>query len=106
MVFLNQFQQTSVMGSAISISKSADGKNKEEGTKLVKDSDTNAPYEGHIFVDYLKAGKAAGIFLVFFFFLVSAQFCASFSDFWVSEWLVLPLKMDYSINSPIIPQPQ
>ncbi|KAF6215602.1 hypothetical protein GE061_010358 [Apolygus lucorum] len=73
--------EASVMGSTVSI-RSVEGKD-EESQPL---QDTNAPYEGNIFVDYLKAGRATLTFSSFLFTLILAQFFCSLSDYWVSDW--------------------
>uniref|UniRef100_A0A0A9WH16 Multidrug resistance-associated protein 1 n=1 Tax=Lygus hesperus TaxID=30085 RepID=A0A0A9WH16_LYGHE len=78
---ISESEKVSAMGSAVSI-RSAEGKG-EESQPL---QDSNAPYEGNIFIDYLRAGRSMLTFSLFCITLILAQFFCSLSDYWVSDW--------------------
>lgn len=75
----------SMMGSVMSIVKAADGT--EEETEPLENK--NEAYEGNVFMDYLRSGKAVWVFGLFLFFQALAQFLASFSDYWIAIWYVV-----------------
>lgn len=43
-------------------------------------------YQGNTYLDYLKTGNALLLFSAFVFFAFCAQFFASATDLWMSQW--------------------
>ncbi|BES88771.1 Multidrug resistance-associated protein [Nesidiocoris tenuis] len=91
----------SMMGSVMSIVKAADGT--EEETEPLENK--NEAYEGNVFMDYLRSGKAVWVFGLFLFFQALAQFLASFSDYWIAIWAKSFDRRKIQVNSTDLASP-